>query len=143
MIDERLRLALMIEMHRATAESASRMMSVLERGEADVELHYPPNAELSAHEREALRNLKLNPFAKSAIEKLVREAAAYPTFHLFALVDGVADPPRVLDGDTVYAGVWKGLSLVPREAGSPPMLHDEFYEMYWTFDRSQPDMNDG
>ena len=143
MLGERVRLALMIEMHRAIAESASHVISALERADAEAKVHYPPNAELSTHEREALRGLNLNPFALSAIKKLVRDAAAYPTFHLFTLLDGVGDPPRLNDGETLYEGVWKGLSLVPKEGGSQPMLHDEFYDTYRTFDRSRPDINAG
>ena len=143
MIPERVRVALMIEIHSAIAVSTSRLMSVLGNVDAEPEVHYPPNAELSIYEREALRSLKLNPFASSAIEKLVRGAMSYPTFHLLSLLDGVADLPQVIDGDSVYDGVWKGLSLVEREAGSQPMLHDEFYQTFWDFDRSQSGTDNG
>lgn len=99
----------------------------------DIAVTYPPNSELDVHEREALRGLKLNDFAKSALLKLVRSAASYPVFHLLTVADGVGDPVRRCDGEELYQGTWNGITLASKEPGDDTMMHDQFYDSYWDF----------
>jgi hypothetical protein len=66
------------------------------------------------------------------MHRAIADAAAQPLFHLFALVDGVADP------DVPTGGPWRGLSITEREAGDAPMWHDEFFETCWAYRDAYP-----
>ena len=114
--------ALFREVHRAIRETAE--VTVRQLREKKPELTYPPNAELSADERQALASLALSPAACSGLNKIIADAAAYPLFHLFSLIDGVADPADAPAG-------WRGVHLGEGMNEPDPMLHDELYESYW------------
>jgi hypothetical protein len=113
--------AMFREVHRAIREAAE--VTVRQLRDKTPELNYPPNATLSAAEREALAALTLSPAACSALTKLIADAANYPLFHLFSLIDGVTDPAD--------APGWRGLHLGVGMREPEPMLHDELYESYW------------
>ena len=118
-----LRAALLSEMHRAIEDSTRHAMQLLVGGEGT--LTYPPGVNLSKAERAAIDALALSPTGRSALEKLLQDAAAAPLFHLFALLDGVADPRD-------WPGTWPGATITtPRgEASAESMWHDDFYGSY-------------
>jgi hypothetical protein len=66
-----------------------------------------------------------NQTVLSALKKIIVDAASYPVFHLFELMDGVTDPQN-------YSEYWAGFKLVARsdEDTSEFDLHDEFYATY-------------
>jgi hypothetical protein len=114
--------ALFREVHRAIRETAD--VTVRQLRDKTPELNYPPNAAFTADEREALAELTLSPAACSALTKLIADAASYPLFHLFSLIDGVVDPADAPAG-------WDGVHLGEGMNEPDPMLHDELYESYW------------
>lgn len=113
--------ALFREVHRAIRESAQSAVDQLKA--KSPKLSYPPNVELTAAERDALAALNLSPAMCSALTKVIADAAAYPLFDLFCLIDGVGDPAD--------ARGWQGVHLGEGMREPEPMLHDEFYESYW------------
>ena len=97
-------------------------------------LDYPPaDAQTDDYvftpaEASALAQLAASDAAMTGLRKLLREAAFAPLFHLFCLLDGVADP-RGWDG-----GVWLGADLVSPQADEHrELLHDAFMESYRDF----------
>jgi len=123
MINEAERNALLVEIHEAIEESALSVATKMQK----VELSYPPGVELTPEESAALSSLQLSDEARSGLNKLIADACAYPLFHLFCLMDGVADIEEA-GPDT-----WGGLSFVHKSGADEPMLHDEFYESYWLY----------
>jgi hypothetical protein len=132
MVGKATRTALLVEIHRSIEESAASAVQRIGDPEVTPQVNYPPNGELTAAEREALHTLRLTDAARSGLLKLVKDAAAYPFFHFFSLLDGVADPPETFDDERVYEKVWQGLSLVPKTEDEE-MLHDDFFESYWSY----------
>ena len=125
MIPPPIRQALFLEIHRAIEEAAKACVaSILSPDEAT--LAYPPGGTLTETERAALRQLAVSPDARAALEKLTADACSYPFFHLFAVMDGVADPETDV-------GEWPGITLEPKQEGDEEMLHDEFFESYWDY----------
>ena len=122
--------ALFREVHLAIRESAEVTASQLR--EKRPQLTYPPNVALSADERQALAALDLSPAACSGLTKVIANAACNPLFHLFCLIDGVADPADAPAG-------WRGVHLGEGMHEPDPMLHDELYASYWA---SAPPGND-
>jgi hypothetical protein len=127
--------ALLVELHRAIDEAADAALDVIEsRG---IELVYPPGVELTAEEIAALTELRVSPPARSALGKVLRDAAAGPLFDFFTLVDGVGDP-RGWPGPEA----WLGVVLTPRTAdgsdedgGDTEMWHDQLFESYWEYQK--------
>jgi hypothetical protein len=117
-----IRQALFGELHRSIEEAASDCVARAVTAE-ESSLGYPPGAELTDAERAALRTLALSPDARSALEKLVADACSWPVFHLFSLMDGVADPQADV-------GEWLGVTLESKQEDDDEMLHDEFLESY-------------
>ncbi len=113
--------AIFMEMHRAIDEAVSSMVSTLEKSD----IIYPPNEELTHAEMSALAALHFSTEARSGLRKIMAEAASSPLFHLFCLMDGVADP---IDHPTE----WTGLSLSAGE-DDESMLHDDFFSSYWDY----------
>ncbi len=127
MIDKKIRTALFIEVHRAIEESAESVAQL----ETD-DLSYPPGADLTSDEVDALSALELSEPAKSGLRKLVADACSYPLFHLFSLLDGATDPETELDE------MWMGATIELNaddddDDDDTPMLHDEFYESFWAY----------
>src|SRR5438309_900220 len=110
------------EVHRAIRETAA--VTVRQLRDKTPELAYPPNGILTPDERHALAALMLSPAACSALTKLIADAASYPLFHLFSLIDGVVDPMDAPAG-------WRGVHLGQGMSEPDPMLHDMLYESYW------------
>ena len=113
--------AMFRELHRAIRETAD--VTVRRLRDKAPELNYPPNASFTADEGAALAALSLSPAACSALTKVIADAASYPLFHLFSLIDGVTDPAN--------APAWRGVHLGQGMREPEPMLHDELYESYW------------
>lgn len=115
-----IRQALFRELHRSIEEAASdcvaRALSAQEPS-----LEYPPGGELTEAELAALRKLAVSPDARAALGKLVANACSWPVFHLFSVMDGVADPETDV-------GEWFGVTLESKQEGDDDMLHDEFLE---------------
>lgn len=129
MIDDTTRKALLVEAHRLIEAATADALKAIER---TPKLTYPPagpeDAGLNVDEQQAVLALDLSPEAKSGIRKIVSNAVAGALFGLFCVVDGVGDP-RGWQG-----GTWLGVDLTEPEKGRDrPMLHDEFYEVYWDF----------
>lgn len=120
MIPLPLRQALFRELHRSIDEAASDCVARAFAG-GDSSLEYPPGGELTEAELAALRKLADSPDARAALEKLVANACSWPVFHLFSLMDGVADPETDV-------GEWFGVTLESKQEGDDGMLHDEFLE---------------
>jgi hypothetical protein len=124
-IPSHVRQALFFEIHRSIEEAAKACVAdILSPDEST--LTYPPNGTLTEAERAALRTLTVSPDARAALEKLTADACSYPLFHLFAVMDGVADP-------ATDVGEWLGVTLESRQEGEEDMLHDEFFESYWDY----------
>lgn len=129
-----IRAALLGEMHRAIDAAAQDGLRSLENGGSD--LSYLPGVELSASEKRALGALTHSSDLRSALKKVLRDAAARPLFQLFTLVDGVADPQN-------WSGTWLGASITVAEPDedSVTMWHDDFFESYWLYDKDRvPDV---
>jgi hypothetical protein len=72
--------------------------------------------------------MSLTPDARSALEKLVSDAAARALFRFFCLIDAVGDP------QIVEVNEWLGAAIGKRNLRKHyPMLHDEFMESYWHY----------
>ena len=123
MVSADARSVLLREMHRAIDDAMSHTMKVLDGREGA--LTYPPGVDLSKAERSAIETLALSAAARSALEKLLRDTAAAPLFHLFALLDGVADPRD-------WPGTWPGATITTLrgDRGPESMWHDDFYGSY-------------
>jgi hypothetical protein len=94
---------------------------------------YPPTegaTTLSQAEHEALATMSLTPEARSALQKLVSDAAASTLFRFFCLVDAVGHP------EVVAVDEWLGAHVGKKGTEEHyPMLHDEFLEAYWDYRR--------
>lgn len=119
------RQALFAELHRSIEESATACVARILSAD-DMSLTYPPGDEFTEAERAALRRLVVSPEARSALEKLVADACVWPVFHLFSVMDGVAEP----EADV---GEWYGVTLESKQEGDDDMLHDQFMESYWAY----------
>lgn len=123
MIDKKVREALFWEIHKAIDEASGSVVNEL----GAAELSYPPGVELTPEENAALAGLRLNDAAQSGLKKLVADACAWPLFHFFSLMDGVADPEAERNED------WRGATIEKKGEGDDVMLHDELYETYWVY----------
>jgi hypothetical protein len=129
MIDKQTKKALFIEIHRAIELAASHVINVLEDSNQELEITYPPHyAPLTPEEKTAIRDLPLSDVARSALKKIMLDAASHPSFQLFALMDGVASP------ETGDFDVWYGVSFCPKEETNELMLHDELYDSFWDYE---------
>jgi hypothetical protein len=133
MLDEKQKMAVLLELHKAIEETATVTVDQLEAKEN--QLSYPPNCGLSEDELLALRGIVFSPALKTALRKVIADAASYPLFHLFSILDSVADPEY-------YDEQWLGASLelktgeTHQEEG---LLHDAYYEAYWQWRGVRPD----
>jgi hypothetical protein len=130
-----IRAALLREAHHSIAEAADAGIArITDAKGGAVTLDYPPADQqsvdhmLTAAEATALARIAASDAASTGLRKLLREAASAPLFHLFSLLDGVADP-RDWDGN-----VWSGADLVPSQDDEDrEMLHDAFLDSYREF----------
>lgn len=111
-------------MHKAIDESSTHTVDNIN----SCDLTYPPGTELSDEESKALANLELSEHAKSGLKKLIKDACAYPPFHLFSLLDGVAD----LESEELDD--WYGLPFTEKNVDDDEMLDDEFYESFCNYE---------
>jgi hypothetical protein len=126
---DELKKALFCEMHAAIEESAEVAINSLgKKGEPSPD--YPPEIELNQDEVKALADLELSSNAKTALKKIIKDACAYPCFHLCSLLDGVTEPNIISVDD------WVGGSLSQGE-DDELMLHDSFYESYWEYEEKR------
>jgi hypothetical protein len=131
MIDAKVLKSLLVEVHHAIAESATTTVDALGDPSARQSVTYPPNEEFTLAEVEALKGLRLSDAARTGLRKVIADAAAYPFFHFFSLLDGVVDPPLILNGEQMFDGVWTGVAIRPKSGEHEEMLHDAFYDTYW------------
>jgi hypothetical protein len=125
--------ALFLEIHKLIEQAAVDAVEGL--ATSNSRLTYPPNGGLTEEEQTEVARLDLNPILKIALRKIIADAASVPIFHLFCLIDGVADPEG-------YDGLWLGYRLVLPSKGEPApssRLHDEFFETYWKWRRTRQD----
>ena len=121
--------ALLLECHRAVQESAQAALSMISQPENENSLTYPPGELLNGKEIAALRKLSDDPILQSALRKIMKDVAAYPLFHLFALLDGVGDPQGTID--------WSGARLFRSGDEQSPMLHDEFFGSFRAWEENR------
>lgn len=124
MFDEINRHAMFHEMHRAIEESATDVAQKLTHGQA--ETCYPPNGGFSTEELAALKSIPRSGAMESALRKVIADAAAYPVFHLFCLIDGVCDTPQIEDIQECD------------QTAVDILLHDGLYDSYWAWRRRRP-----
>ena len=74
-----------------------------------------------------LKNLSLSTDAKSGLKKIISDACSSPLFHLFSLMDGVADP------ENEDIGEWYGIDFSEKDENTDTTLHDDFFETYWDY----------
>lgn len=128
---EKQRTALMTDLHRQIESAAVRAAQAIVGSQETPHLTYPPNGGLTPVERAALTSLTRSPALDSALRRVVADAAADAIFHLFCLLDGVADPIN-------YTGTWMPLPVGKGNADGG-MLHDEFMGSYWEWRSQRPD----
>ena len=134
MISEQQKLALFLDIHRAIEEAASEALAQA-ASPTEFSIAYPPNGGLSEEEMFVLGNLPFSPVLESALRKIIADAASYPIFRLFSLLDGVSDPYE-------YKEFWPGLTLSPsdeEEVTEDSLLHDDFFGTYWNWRRVRTD----
>lgn len=138
MNDTELKQILFIEMHRRIEETAELALGFFDSSQSsEIDVSYPTNDSLTQQEKELLAHIVLSPITKTAIKKVFADVASDSLFHLFSLMDGVADP-EMEPSDT-----WLGAKFIPLDAESiqdedhQEMLHDEFYSSYWTYKASK------
>ena len=114
--------ALLLEAHKAIEETARHAVGEIVLRQ--YKISYPPDENLTIGEQKALAELGAEPDLINALRKVFLDAAAYPVFHLFSVMDGVTDPQR-------YDGFWPGIQIGHRnEDDNESFLHDEFYASY-------------
>jgi hypothetical protein len=116
--------AILADVHRAIEESAPSVVDSIGVTE-ECSISYSPGEELSEIELDSISRLQLDPVARNALRKLIRDACCHPVFHLFSLLDGVADPT------VIKLEEWYGGELGSNPEGDREMLHDALYESYW------------
>ena len=83
---------LLVETHRAIDAAVDDALAMLEsRG---VEPVYPPGVELSEAEVGALASLSLSADLRSALQKIIRDAASRPLFQLLSVKASPTHTPR-------------------------------------------------
>jgi len=134
MLDERTLKALLIETHYWIDDVASKSADQIGSGELDHgDIVYPPEYPvLTDEELEALRSLRLTDVQRSAIQKLIADAAANAFFCVYSLMDAVGDPVLA-----PWDGLWLGVDLTSGIPKVPyfPFMHDELLDSYWDFKR--------
>jgi hypothetical protein len=139
MMSDKQRNALLIELHKAIEESATRTADALRPGQIGDLFHpsfggsalgYPPNSGVTDAEREAVDGIAASPEAVSALRKIVANAIADAFHEFFALIDAVADPAD-------YDDFWPPIEL--REAEDSEDLHVLWLEGYWLWRERRPD----
>jgi hypothetical protein len=126
MTSEQLWAVLLPEIHTAIATEAEALRQFFADTSEAPTLTYPPGVEFSPQETAALRELAITSDAATGLVKLATSACAGPIFQLLTLLDGVADP-QAETSDT-----WLGADLTLPGDGDRPMIHDEFFDSYWS-----------
>lgn len=109
----------LIESHKAINDSMEQAFEAL----SSFNLAYPPGAQLTAEEMNALKSFHLSPAERSGLQKIFTDASAGAFFRFLSILDGVGDP-EVSD-----LKVWLGLSL-GKKRENEDMLHDKFFETF-------------
>jgi hypothetical protein len=122
---------LLVDLHRVVEHTAAAVAEALLAGKAAGELAYPPNGGLTEEEGDALAQICGSAALESGIRKVLAHVAARPLYHLFCVVDGIADP----EGNG-----WSGVSLLDKQTSdAEEFLHTEFLDKYWLWRRIRPD----
>lgn len=114
---------LFLELHASIEETASHTVNNLK----SPSVTYPPGATLTENEMKAIRNLALSEDAKSGLRKLLLDACSHPSYRFFTLLDGVSDPEQK------NVKEWYGATIGKKVPNNDLMLHDKFYESYWSY----------
>lgn len=132
MISEQQKQALFLEIHRAIEEATILAVDQAVSGQV-TNLAYPPNGGLTEKEKSVLAKLSIDSNQKSALRKIIADAASFPIFRLMTLLDGVSDPEG-------YEGSWPGFLLQPKDDSedSDSFLHDELDSAYWIWRKLRP-----
>jgi hypothetical protein len=140
MDDHHIQQTLLIELHGAIENAAQEAVAKLGRGDPYLSPEMAtqqavagvPNAadEALASFCDPAATMSLTPEARSALQKLVSDAAASTLFRFFCLVDAVGHP------EVVAVDEWLGAHVGKKATEEHyPMLHDEFLESYWEYRR--------
>ncbi len=115
--------ALLLDSHRSIEEAASYAIEEIKKGQ--ITIMYPSHVRLTSEEQKALLKHKNDQTLLMALKKIIVDAASYPVFHLFELMDGVTDPQN-------YDEYWSGAKFISRseEDEEDFDLHDEFFATY-------------
>jgi hypothetical protein len=120
------RRVVLTELHRVIVEAALNGSQSISVGAPDIS--YPPNGSLTQAELEALAQLSVGDEARTAITKVIADSISSVVFDWLCILDGVGDPESGNDEP------WLGVSLAePDEDLDEPMLHDEFFDTWWTY----------
>jgi hypothetical protein len=139
--------SLLLAMHQFIEETAESAASQLISG-CPPTLNYPPNSGFTTAEGNALSRIPLVSGMESGLRKTIASAAALPLFRLLSILDGIEDPPFAAPGEA--GRYWLGAKIEPNrcddeaeataERESLGLLHNQFYDSYWTWrdKRSDP-----
>ncbi|WP_420630431.1 hypothetical protein [Candidatus Leptofilum sp.] len=133
MISEQQKQALFVEIHKAIEEATVLAIERFSLGQ-EADLAYPPNGGLTEKEKSELTKLSINSNQKSALRKIIADAASYPIFRFLTLLDGVSDPEG-------YEGDWPGFTLQSKDDNfedSDTFLHDDMDSAYWEWRKIRP-----
>ena len=119
------------DIHRSLREASEVLANSVGQPQSKLDLAYPPGAELSSAEAKALQDLPLSGIARKG------RCICLPR----ASIPSLRPARRGCGSDCCQREVWSGVDLVPASEEDRPMLHDEFFESYWS--SAQPRVGDG
>lgn len=115
----------LINLTESLVEHASATANLIQRGETDRMIVYPPNGGFTSEEVDELRKLNVNEPLKEALRKILASNTAEVIFSLLNMIDGTSDPH-------LASGNWTEVMLVDfEEETDTEMLHDDFFSSYW------------
>lgn len=117
--------AMLLHLHRSIEDAANHTVEMIVNRET-IEVTYPPNGGLNTAEQAAVCAIEQGDVMRSALRKIIADAAASVVFDLFNVIDGTTDP----EPESV---AWSSIMIVDRadDEDSADFLHDEFFASYW------------
>lgn len=123
---------LMLELNEEVNKSSEDAICQIRDVKIKKDVVYPPNNELTENEMQALEKISTIPHSDSALKKVIANATALSIFNFLNIIDGTGDPSNKF-------GKWTGVALVDLQGDSEDesdlMLHDNFFESYWDWEK--------